>query len=314
MDVSIHPLRPEDLAEADRVFRLAFGTHLGLADPMSFMGDADLVATRWRARPEAAFGAYAEGRLIGSNFAADWGAFGFFGPLTVRPDFWGRGVAQRLLAPRLELFDKWRTRQVGLFTFHDSPKHLALYAKSGFRPQARTRVMAKPLEPGAQAGGWSTFSSLAPAGRAACLDACREVTVAISPGLDLEREIRAVADAGLGDTVLVYDGADLAAFAVCHVGKGSEAGSGAAYVKFGAARPGDGAARDFDRLLCACEDFGRARGAGQLVGGVNAARTEALGAMVDRGFRTVLEEGVAMQRPDAPGHNRPDCFVIDDWR
>ena len=22
----------------------------------------------------------------------------------------------------------------------------------------------------------------------------------------------------------------------------------------------------------------------------------------------------AMQRPNEPGHNRPDCFVIDDWR
>jgi hypothetical protein len=35
--------------------------------------------------------------------------------------------------------------------------------------------------------------------------------------------------------------------------------------------------------------------------------------MLARGFRTFLE-GVAMQRPNEPGYNRPDCFVIDDWR
>src|SRR3712207_2483167 len=58
---------------------------------MSFMGDADLVGTRWRAAPDAAFGAYIDGALVGSNFAADWESFGFFGPLTVRPDLWDRG-------------------------------------------------------------------------------------------------------------------------------------------------------------------------------------------------------------------------------
>lgn len=314
MTISIQPLREEDLPEADRVCRLAFGTHLGLADPLAFLGDADLVATRWRARPDAAVGAYSDGRLVGSSFATQWGDFGFFGPVTVHPDFWGQGVAQQLLEPTMALFEKWAVRQVGLFTFPDSPKHHALYGRYGFTKQELTPVMAKPLAAQtAGADGWSAYSALSPEARETSLAACRGLADQVSPGLDLTREIAAVAAQGLGDTVLVHDGAELAGFAVCHVGAGSEAGSGVAYLKFGAARPGADAARSFGRLLAACEAFAHARGAQRLSAGVNAARREASQLMADRGFVAEFQ-GVAMQRPDSPGHNRPDCFVVDDWR
>jgi len=103
------------------------------------------------------------------------------------------------------------------------------------------------------------------------------------------------------------------ALAICHIGKGSEAGTGSTYVKFGAVRPGKDAPGLFDRLLSACEALGAERGAPQLVAGVNMARHQAYRAMIDRGFRTFLQ-GVAMQRPNEAGYNRPDCFVIDDWR
>ena len=54
------------------------------------MGDAAYVRNRWLADPEAAFAAEAAGEIIGSNFATNWGSVGFFGPLTIRPDFWDR--------------------------------------------------------------------------------------------------------------------------------------------------------------------------------------------------------------------------------
>jgi len=122
MNITIRPPEKTDLTAAERIFRLAFGTFLGLPDPMSFMGDADLVKTRWLAGPSAAFGAYRDSELIGSNFAANWGSFGFFGPLTVRPDLWQKGVAKRLLQATMVLFEKWGTRQAALFTFPQSPK------------------------------------------------------------------------------------------------------------------------------------------------------------------------------------------------
>jgi len=75
MNIEIRSLAPHDLPEADRIFRLAFGTFLGLPEPLGFMGDADLVGTRWRAAPAASLGAYVDGNmLVGSNLMANWGS------------------------------------------------------------------------------------------------------------------------------------------------------------------------------------------------------------------------------------------------
>ncbi len=46
MNFNVRPLIETDLPEADRNFRLAFGTFLGLPDPQSFAGDADCVRSR----------------------------------------------------------------------------------------------------------------------------------------------------------------------------------------------------------------------------------------------------------------------------
>ena len=155
MKIAVRPLVETDLVEADRVFRLAFGTEFGLPEPMAFRGDSDLVKTRWRADPPAALGAFRGGELIGSSFAARWGSFGVFGPITVRPDCWENGVGKRLLEPTMALLEAWRIRQAGLFTFPQSPKHVALYQKFGFWPQTLTAVMSKPVEPPQQHGQWS---------------------------------------------------------------------------------------------------------------------------------------------------------------
>src|SRR5262249_28834310 len=96
LDISVKPLAELDLAAADRIFRLAFGTFIGFPDPTTFGGDADYVRTRWRANPLTAFGAYLGDEIVGSNFASNWGSVGFFGPLTIRPDLWDRGVGKRL--------------------------------------------------------------------------------------------------------------------------------------------------------------------------------------------------------------------------
>jgi len=249
METSVRPLQESDLPAADRVFRLAFGTFLGLPDPMTFYGDADFVRTRWLADPAAAFGAELGGELVGSTFATNWGSVGFFGPLTIHPDHWDRGIGKRLMEPIMEFFAKWGTKHAGLFTFPHSPKHIGLYQKFGFWPRFLTPIMSKPIESKMHVPGWSRYSEVPESERAGCLSACRELTNAIYEGLDVEREIRAVASQGLGDTVLFWDGARLVGLAVCHCGPGSEAGSGACFVKFGAVRPGPTAEQGFDRLL-----------------------------------------------------------------
>jgi RimJ/RimL family protein N-acetyltransferase len=59
----------------------------------------------------------------------NWGSFGFFGPLSVHPDFWNQGVAKELIAAVCNRFEEWGIKQAGLFTFPNSAKHHALYQR-----------------------------------------------------------------------------------------------------------------------------------------------------------------------------------------
>ncbi|MGH9008626.1 MAG: GNAT family N-acetyltransferase [Acidimicrobiia bacterium] len=314
-DVSVRPLGEADLADADRIMRLAFGTFLGLPDPMAFMGDADYVRTRWAADPTCALAAEVDGRLVGTNFVTRWGSVGFFGPLTVDPSLWDKGVARALLTETMPFFDRWGVTHAGLFTFPQSPKHLALYQSYGFLPRFLTPVLAKPLTSpptGDDAARWGTAGEAADL--ATVVAACARVTDATYPGLDVTREIEAVAAQKLGDTVVVYDDAGgLDAFAVCHTGGGSEAGTGTCFIKFGAALPGPGAADRFTRLLAACEAFAAQQGAQAVVAGVNASRRGAHQALLDRGYRAELV-GVTMHKPDKSAYHDENAWVIDDWR
>ena len=262
MIITVRPLQEPDLLLADHIFRLAFGTFNGLADPLQHGGDSDKIRTRWRADPAAAFGAEVEGELTGSNFVTHWGSVGFFGPLTVHPDFWDRGVGQRLLPPALALFEARNCRHTGLYTYSCSPKHLALYQKFGFWPRWLTAIMSKEVLPVAPAGEVSFYSQTPASQRPALLTAAAGLTDAIYAGLDVRREIEALQIQGLGDTVLLWDDPGLAAFAAVHCGAGSEAGSGAGFIKFGAARPGPRAGHRFSRLLAACEAWASAQAPG----------------------------------------------------
>ena len=314
-EVTVRPLRENELAEADRIVRLAFGTFLGLPDPLKFMGDADYARTRWRANPSAALAAELNGELAGTNFLSRWGSVGFFGPLTIRPELWDRGIAQKLLGPTTEMFAKWGLTHSGLFTFASSTKHISLYQRFGFWPRFLTCLMefAAPSEGAPASGEWTRFSALTARQKESRLSDCRELTDSIYEGLDLELEIRSVDNQNLGDTLLLSNGSRLSGFAVCHSGAGTEAGSGKCYVKFGAVRSGPVAPREFRRLISVCHDFARERGAAKLSAGMNVARLGAYREMLQAGFRSSAQ-GVVMEKDGAPGYNRPEVFLIDDWR
>ena len=304
MSIDIRPLREADLPEADRIFRLAFGTFLGLPDPMTFAAGADLIGTRWRApASNATVGAFECDALVGSNYVTRWGSFGFFGPLTVRPDYWSKGIAQLLLGPTMDVFARWGVKQAGLYTFPHSPKHLALYQKFDFWPQRLTALMTKRV---------ADTPVAAPAfegSQAELLTRARDMTGALYPGLDVSDEIDALIDQKLGEVVTVRDGAALGAFAICHVGPGSEAGPKTVYVKFAAAR--DGAS--FGKLLTACEALAARRGMAAVLAGVNTACHGAYQTMLAQGYRTQIT-GVAMQRGNGAGYLARDAFVLGDWR
>jgi len=312
--VTIENLQEADLAEADHIFRLAFGTFIGVPDPGSFHQGADYVRTRWTADPAAAFAAKIQGKLAGTNFATNWGSIGFFGPLTIHPDYWDRGVGKRLIDPVIDLFSRWGIKQAGLYTFAQSQKHVALYQKFGFWPRFLTAIMSLQVDSAAGAAReLETYSELSPDAREKALEHCRELTNQIYEGLDVRREILSIANQNLGDSILLRDDSGLVGLAVCHCGEGSEAGPDVCYVKFAAVRPGPDTSENFENLLSACVSLAARRGLSRVLAGVNTARTEAYQQMMRRGFKTEMQ-GVAMHAPNEPGYSQPGVFVLDDWR
>jgi GNAT superfamily N-acetyltransferase len=313
--IKIGLLKKSELQEADRIVRMAFGTFLGIPNPVEFMGDRTFMTPRWRSTHIKVLAAREGGRLIGSNVVTRWGSFGFFGPLTVLPEYWDRGVAQRLLESTQSQFGRWGVRHTGLFTFPHSAKHVCLYQKFGYWPQYLTAVMTRAPEApprDKRAEALVRLSALTRMEREEAIKACAKLTGKIEKGLDLTGEVRAVLAQRTGEVVLIYARRVLDGFALCLTGPGSEGGEKTCCVKFGAARGGVGAGERFDRLLAACDGFASSRGV-TLEAGVNLARVDAYWRMRKHGYR-VLMQGVAMQRPNEQGFNRGDAYVIDDWR
>ena len=311
LKVKVGPLKASEIEEAGRVVRLAFGTFIRMPNPLEFMGDRDFIGPRFRAKHVKILAAREQGRLIGSNVVTRWGAFGFFGPLTVLPEYWDRGVGQLLLHATMKTFDAWGLTRTGLFTFAYSAKHVGLYQKFGYWPQYLTAIMTREPQPAVKdqgSNGSVLLSRLPRSGREEALESCSRLTHKIDRGLDLTDEMRAALTQRNGEAVLSYSRGSLDGFAVCMHGAGSEGGGKTCYIKFAAARNGGG----FSALLCACDAYASERGA-NMEAGVNLAREDAFRRMRAHGYRATAQ-GVAMQRPNVPGFNRSDSYIIDDWR
>ncbi len=314
MTSKVRPLLEDELGEADAIYRRAFGTFLSLPDPLAFDGDAQVVRCRWTSDPDAALALLDGGALAGSNFVTRWGSVGLFGPLTVDPCRQGRGLAHPLVEEALRLLEGSQVAFRGLFTFAQSPKHVALYQRFGYWPAGLAAMMSKQVPMNAESSdGVELLSRLSPDGQAEALSACRELTDSVFSGLDVTGEILSVGEQETGETVLVREGSRVAGLAVCHTGAGSEAGSGRASVKFAAVRPGAGGAAWLRRLLQGVEAWAASERAPVVVAGTGSGRVGAWETLRGAGYRPFLQ-GLAMHRERHPGYDREDVFVLDDWR
>ena len=314
--IKIGPLKQSELQEADRIFRLAFGTFIGLPHPSEFMGDRDFLISRWHAPNVRTLAARENDRLIGTNQLTRWGSFAFIGPLTVLPEYWDQGIAQRLLDATIKIFDRQGLKRTGLFTFAHSAKHVGLYQKFGYWPDYLTALMkhapSSETPAGKDAPDAIHMSALKTKDRGEALAACARLTNRIDKGLDLSDEIRNVLKRRAGEVLLTYTRNTLDGFAICIHGPGTEGGTTMCYIKFAAARSGPGAGARFDRLLDACDAFAFSRSV-PIEAGINLAREDAYRRMRAHGYKA-FAQGVSMQRPHAPGQDRRDVYVIDDWR
>lgn len=314
-DVIIRHMVKEDLIEADRIIRLAFGTFRGLDDPENFRSDARFAHPRFSADPFASFVAESNGKVIGSNFGLHWGSVGIFGPLTVHPDYWDNGIGSKLMEPVLKCFEEWSVTHSGAMTFANSPKHVNLYRKFGYHPRFLIPVLSKKLESPPTTNSkliWSSYSECVE-DQEKYLDECNKVTNTVYPGLDLGFEIKTVHKMNFGETLILFDENKVVGFAICHCGSDTEAGNDKCYIKFGAVKANSDAQVNFMNLLNACEELALSKGLSILTGGVNAGRYNAYQSMLKQNF-SIDFLGVCLHRPNDDAYNVANRYVIDDWR
>lgn len=313
MNLTIRPLEESDVDAADKVRRLAFGTYFALPDPLSFSGTARLVETRRRAWPDGALVAEKDGAIVGIAISSRWGSLGIFGPLSVHPEHWRGGVAHSLLEAAMPVFDRWHSRAVGLFTFPSSLTHIGLYQRYGFWPRSLTAIMNRPVTAPSPVPQARSLTAMSAAEQHDAMAQCAALTDRLYAGMDLRDDIALVIAHPTADVIVLTEGSTIAGFVICHFGPGSEADTGVVYAKFAAARLGPHAARDFQRLIDATNDFAHRHGAARVNAGVNVGAMETYRLMIAAGFRSALQ-GIAMHRPWIEIYDRPDIFALEDWR
>ena len=313
----IRQMKEEDILEADRIIRLAFGTFRGIKDPENYRIDAKYAHPRYYADPSASFVAELDGKIIGSNFGLHWGTVGIFGPLTIHPDYWDKGVGSKLMEKVMGCFAKWNVTHSGAMTFANSPKHIKLYRKFGYNPRFLIPVLSKKIENEKKyeksKSTWMRFSEIRE-NKDEILQECSKITNTIYPGLDLSLEINTVDQLDLGDTIILRDKhEEITGFAVCHCGINTEAGDGKCYVKFASVKTNTDSATSFVNLLNACEEFTILKNMNTLVTGISIGRHNAYQVILNQNF-VIDFLGVSLHQPNNNAYNTEEKFVLDDWR
>jgi len=316
MVLVVDPITEQDLDRGDAIFRAAFAA-IERKDPTTMFGDADAYRTRWRARNTRFIAAREDGELVGSNVLTRWGSLATFGPLTVAPDRWDRGIARALMERTEEVFGEWKVTHRALFTFANSPKHIALYQKFGYWPSYLTPMLERSVG-SAPTGNeeesrYSLLSNKPLPEQASILSETRDLCDELLPGFDVTGEIESVRDQHAGETVLLFDRSRLEGFAVCHIGARTEASSGETYVRFAMVRPGAGRNERLKALLAEVEALGGDRRAPSIQFGCNLSHRETYRTLVAMGYRSDFI-GVAMVSGNDVAYLRPEFDVLDDWR
>jgi hypothetical protein len=121
--MEIKALNTSHLTELESLVRVAFAKHIGIPDPNSFNSGASL-ASRFEVAADGAFGTFIDNKLVAAIFCTPWGSFGFFGPLVVLPEYWGR--ASPSVNEKADQFFKEKNIELAGSNIFQQPKHLAL--------------------------------------------------------------------------------------------------------------------------------------------------------------------------------------------
>jgi GNAT superfamily N-acetyltransferase len=284
----------DDVASvADGAFISVIGSLTGQQLTRPFFPPAGL-ALRLATDPEGCLVAVEAGRLAGAIFSVRRGALAWFGPVAVDPAVQGRGIGQALVEAVRRLWSVSGVRMMGLETFSQSPAHVHVYSKLGFRPGWVGVHLKKALEP--------ATSAVSPVPLLQHPRLPLPDLDFLYPGFDPRLEVRATIEQGAGRVFASDHG-----LAILHLRDALHVSPGEAFIPLLAA---DGR-EAFLSLVEACEEAARAEGRKSISTRLPGTAVPAYEALLASGYRA----GATMLRMKAGAsldYDR-DAWYCDDW-
>jgi hypothetical protein len=227
-----------------------------------------------------------DGQVVGIIFSRTWGRVSWFGTFAVLPEYQGRGIGQWLIAASLDYLRRG-SGVIGLETMPESPYNLGLYLQLGFQACLPTFFLSKQLDrPGSdvvQTAAWSLADDRL---QERWLADLREATARIYPGLDYSKEILSTARRGLGETLVLTDGARAIGFSTLWLVSTREGwGDELASLQVSALDPDYTDEESFCALLQASEALARLHAKEAMTVPVNASHSWALEQLLRWGYR-----------------------------
>jgi GNAT superfamily N-acetyltransferase len=218
-----HPIQDADIPELNEVFSEAF-TDRYRRDGMAGVRVPHLNPPVWRfAIADAGSGAMLwrdeRGKVVAFNVAHLSGAEAWMGPLAVHPDHQGHGLGKAVVAAGLEVLRSSGATVIGLETMPRTMDNIGFYSSLGMNPGYLTLtttidgVFSPPMSGRLRS---VRLGSLAADELDRAIQECRALSEAMLAGYDFSRELRLTEELAIGDTILLYDGTTLVAFALCH--------------------------------------------------------------------------------------------------
>jgi GNAT superfamily N-acetyltransferase len=214
------PERPghRDIDPLNRVFAEAF-TDRYSRDGLVGVRVPQLNPLVWRyAIDDAGDGAMvwrdADGHMVAFNMVHRSGTEGWMGPLAVRPDRQGEGLGSLMVRTGIDWLRTQGATTIGLETMPRTVDNIGFYSRIGLVPGHLTVTLVHdvPRRPSAEAALLSRTGAASDSG----IVECRRLVQSLSPGVDFTREIALTRELAIGDTTLIREGRDLAAFALWH--------------------------------------------------------------------------------------------------
>jgi predicted N-acetyltransferase YhbS len=291
--IDIRPMRETDLGAVLEVTNAAFA---GLIErttghkPDGPMFASNLGTYRLSLDPPGCLVAVNGADVVGANFSVLRGTLGWFGPLAVRPDAQGQGIAQRLVTECLRSADERGVRLMGRETIADSAQHIHLYQKLGFHPSwtgmnYRYELRGEQMPDGVE------------------LDGAVPNLDYVYPGYDAHLDARATRSAQAGVTLTCGDGV-----AVCHLIGTLWADTDIAYVPLVAAPDRE----TFDLLVRAVQAVARDHGKLRVVTQVPGSAWATQEALHQLGYQPG-GAALRMKRGESLDYDAGDFYYCDDW-